>query len=248
MSTTDPVTDYIRTVLRGSGTPVTERPDVAAEMRAHIDALVQRQRLDGQAEDAAVAGALREFGDPDVLRRELRRQQMRALRRRRLAEFRPPVAVVAVVTAGLTIWLAAHTTGTVLQRVWAGLAFYVALEVASTALGLLIIWCVPPFELSVPRSELALGRRIVGWLATYLVGLVGIVIMTAALIVVVSTIWKPPAFHPSDPYYLLRAIQQGTHILLTQWLGLAGLAFLALGTAVVQYLRSPDEDAVEITR
>lgn len=79
--------NYIETINEGLRTlPITEREAEIAEIRQHLNALVQAQEELGNTdtEEDAVLGAMAQFGQGSVVQRRL----VLAYRRRQLAKFR----------------------------------------------------------------------------------------------------------------------------------------------------------------
>jgi hypothetical protein len=91
----------IAAILVGSGLSLERRAEVAEELRGHLEQLVASQRQAGLPDAQAVEAALTRFGSPQVIRKQLRRQQRMLDRREALAAIRRPtwgIGLLAVVT------------------------------------------------------------------------------------------------------------------------------------------------------
>ena len=100
----------IEAILTGSGLPMDRRAEVAEELRAHLEQGVARRRKAGLPEDQAIEDALAGFGSPEVIRRQLRRQQRMLDRRDTLVDIRRsrwtiglPVAAIAVYATAIAV-------------------------------------------------------------------------------------------------------------------------------------------------
>ena len=67
----------IAAILAGSSLPMERRTKVAEELRSHLEESVSGNREAGLSEVEAIEAALADFGSPDIIRRQLRRQQRR---------------------------------------------------------------------------------------------------------------------------------------------------------------------------
>jgi hypothetical protein len=247
------IAQYIGEVLRGSETPVPRRSEVAAEICAHIDELVRRRMLDGRDEDAAVAEALGAFGEPADIRRVLRRQQRLELRRKRLAEIRSVGVGLAVMVAAIAAFLAvSEAAGTPLRRLVDGLVFFGSM-LAVNAVGIVgFAWLLPSVDLVLPRSEFRFVHRSLMWLAVCVVGGVVIMFLLSSLLVLAAPLLT--GLHPvlaEQPFFLGR---EWVRLLLerggetpAKLLGAAFLIAYCPGAALVQYLRSPRDEALQVT-
>lgn len=77
----------VEEILIGSGLPADRRADIAEELRAHLEQLVEAKLSSGLTEDAAIQAALSQFGKPAALRSQLRQQH-------RLREHREAIDVL----------------------------------------------------------------------------------------------------------------------------------------------------------
>jgi hypothetical protein len=100
----------IAAILTGSGLPMDRRAEVAEELRVHLQQSVARGRQAGLTEDQAIEEALADFGSPEVIRRQLRRQQRMLDRRDTLTDIRRsqwtvrlPVAAIAFYAAVIAV-------------------------------------------------------------------------------------------------------------------------------------------------
>ncbi len=101
------IEERIAEVLRGSGLPMERRAEVAEEMRDHLEQAIASKREAGRSDPEAVELALADFGLPQAIRKQLRRQQ-RMLDRRHAwdklrRQFRWIVVGCAVLGAALAI-------------------------------------------------------------------------------------------------------------------------------------------------
>lgn len=78
----------IAAILTGSGLPLERRVEVADEMRSHLEQLISAKHSAGLIGKHAVETALTDFGSPEVIRRQLTKQQRRLDRRSALFEVR----------------------------------------------------------------------------------------------------------------------------------------------------------------
>lgn len=91
----------IATILSGSGLSMEKRAEVAEELRGHLEQLVASERQAGLPDAQAVEAALTAFGPPQVIRRQLRRQQWIVDWREALVAIRRPawgIGLAAILT------------------------------------------------------------------------------------------------------------------------------------------------------
>ena len=77
MNETERMNQWLELCFRGSRMPISRRLDIADEWRSHIEAEASALELEGMIRSEAMETALRRFGRPEVLRRQLRWQQVR---------------------------------------------------------------------------------------------------------------------------------------------------------------------------
>ena len=97
------IENRIADVLVGSGLPVDRRSEIAEELRGHLEQLVESKCGSGIADQAAVEAALNDFGPPEVVQRQLRRQHSIHERHEALAgvrRFLPALITVSMLLAG----------------------------------------------------------------------------------------------------------------------------------------------------
>ena len=78
----------IAAILTGSGLPLERRAEVADELRNHLEQLISAKHSAGLTGEHAVDAALTDFGSPNVIRNQLKKQQRRLDRRLALSEVR----------------------------------------------------------------------------------------------------------------------------------------------------------------
>ncbi len=97
------IESYIAGILDGSHLPLRRRSEVAEELRGHLEQLVESKRGSGLVDQAAVESALNDFGPPEVVQRQLRRQQGIHERHEALTgirRFLPALITVSMLLAG----------------------------------------------------------------------------------------------------------------------------------------------------
>ena len=97
------IENRIADVLVGSGLPVDRRSEIAEELRGHLEQLVESKRGSGLVDQAAMEAALNDFGPPQVVQRQLRRQHSIHERREALTgirRFLPALVTVSMLLAG----------------------------------------------------------------------------------------------------------------------------------------------------
>ena len=77
MHETERMNQWLERCFRGSGMPISRRLDIADEWRSHIGAEASALEVQGIIRSEAMETALRRFGRPETLRRQLRWQQVR---------------------------------------------------------------------------------------------------------------------------------------------------------------------------
>ena len=77
MHETERMNQWLERCFRGSGMPISRRLDIADEWRSHIEAEASALEVQGIIRSEAMETALRRFGRPETLRRQLRWQQVR---------------------------------------------------------------------------------------------------------------------------------------------------------------------------
>ena len=78
----------IAAILTGSGLPLERRAEVADELRSHLEQLISAKHRAGMTGEHAVDAVLTDFGSPNVIRNQLKKQQRRLDRRLALLEVR----------------------------------------------------------------------------------------------------------------------------------------------------------------
>ncbi len=77
MHETERMNQWLELCFRGSGMSISRRLDIADEWRSHIETEASALELEGMIRSEAMETALRRFGRPETLRRQLRWQQRR---------------------------------------------------------------------------------------------------------------------------------------------------------------------------
>lgn len=77
MHETERMNQWLERCFRRSGMPISRRLDIADEWRSHIEAEASALEVQGMIRSEAMDVALRRFGRPETLRRQLRWQQLR---------------------------------------------------------------------------------------------------------------------------------------------------------------------------
>ncbi len=77
MHETERMNQWLERCFRGSGMPISRRLDIADEWRSHIETEASALEVQGMIRSEAMDTALRRFGRPETLRRQLRWQQLR---------------------------------------------------------------------------------------------------------------------------------------------------------------------------
>lgn len=129
------VDEWIAKALAHSCMPLARRTETAEEWRAHLDQLVRDNRDAGMPDEQAVSAALETFGDPEDLRRRLRRDQRMVDRRAAIAEVRKAVPLFIMLPVVLVVPLfLVVPPASIRSAVIGGLGF-VASMLAVSALG-----------------------------------------------------------------------------------------------------------------
>lgn len=82
------IDSHIAAILHQSGLPLKRRAEVADELRCHLEQLIATKESAGLTSELAVEAALADFGSPQVIRKQLMKQQRKLDRRLALVEFR----------------------------------------------------------------------------------------------------------------------------------------------------------------
>lgn len=171
------IEDRIATILSGSGLSMERRAGMAEEWRSHLGLSIAAKRERGLTKEAAVAAALDEFGSPDVIRRQLGRQQQMLDRRQASARVRRLIWHLFVYAAGFTSLLVLFAPEVVplLDRCLIGVELFAVVF-------LLMVWAAyiseifnAQVERRRPRAEFAFFRRSLRWMAVTVFGAVSAV-------------------------------------------------------------------------
>lgn len=99
------VDEWIEMALAHTGMPLARRAETVEEWRSHLDQLIRDNRDAGMPDEQAVHAALDAFGQPEDLRRQLRRQQRVLDRREAIAEIRKGAPMIAALPVLLVVLL-----------------------------------------------------------------------------------------------------------------------------------------------
>ena len=179
MSDLTSVDDWITSVLAHTDMPMARRAETAEEWRAHLDQLVRDKRNAGMPHEQAVFAALESFGQPEDLRRRLRREQRMRDRRNALAEVRKGVplflifALVMVVIPGLVV-----RPASIHAVVIGGLRFLVSILPLMALITYFSSLLTIRIKRERPRAEFDFLRRWRHW-------------TVVSLIMVIAAVWFP---------------------------------------------------------
>jgi hypothetical protein len=145
---------YIAGILNGSHLPLLRRHEVAEELRGHLEQLVQSKREDGLVEQEALEAALQDFGPPEVVQRQLRRQHAIHERRAALAgarRFLPALALVSMLLAGCIAL--ASSTALLPWRIVATAAAFASVLLATGPIVYIVCLAALRTKQPLPRQE-----------------------------------------------------------------------------------------------
>ncbi len=190
------VDKWIRGILSGSGLSMERRFEIADEWRDHLDECVASKTAIGMTLHDAVRMAFTEFGDPDQLRRQLRRGQRTRNVRDALAKTRPLAvwAIGGALCAGASAALFLPGPAPAAYRLASGCIIFVVIT---------LLTVVPAFAASLaelrvvrtrPTEEFDLVRSFFHWTAVVGAFLVGTLLMAPAAISLIGYFAQDAAF------------------------------------------------------
>lgn len=189
MSPHDQVEEWIAITQVRTGLPMTRRMEIAQEWRGHLEQLIHDRLEQGLGQEQAVRSALQTFGEPDILRRQLRRTQRATDRRAALREVYGCIWVFTAAPAVIVAVLAVLFDRVVLwEALAAGLAFLALVSQPATMCAYIVVRARTVIRRERPRSEFDFASRYVMWTGVCLGTLTLSIVVSGFLIAAASPI------------------------------------------------------------
>jgi len=163
------VDEWIAMALAHTGMPLARRIETVEEWRSHLDQLISDNQDAGMPQEQAVRAALEAFGQPEDLRRQLRREQRMLDRREAIAEVRKSMPLFMILPAVLVVPLSLAVGPVSIQAtVIGGLRFVVSMSVVSALVTYFAGLLTMRITRKRPRTEFAFLPRWGYWAAVSL--------------------------------------------------------------------------------
>lgn len=184
MHETERMNQWLELCFRGSRMPISRRLDIADEWRSHIEAEASALELEGMIRSEAMETALRRFGRPEVLRRQLRWQQVRKDMRDAFLSCRRQSLWIAAPGAIFAVMIAWFAPGFVplSVRVTGGLGLIVDVVGAVVIFALVGTFLEQRINRQRPRNEYNFAASMCRWTVIVMVSLVATALLAPLLI------------------------------------------------------------------
>lgn len=186
------IENRIADVLAGSGLPVDRRSEIAEELRGHLEQLVESKRGSGLVDQAAVEAALNDFGPPEVVRRQLRRQHGIHERHQALAGVRRFLPALIAVSMFLAAYIAIATSSALLAwRIVATAVIFASVLLAMCPIVHAVCLATLRAKQQLPRQEFRFVANASYWFVRVIVCLgVSEIILGAGAIFMLASLKK----------------------------------------------------------
>ena len=184
MHETERMNQWLELCFRGSGMPISRRLDIADEWRSHIETEASTLELEGMIRSEAMETALRRFGRPEILRRQLRWQQVRKDMRDAFLSCRRQSLWITAPGAIFAVAIALCVPGFIplSVRVTGGLGLIVDVVGAVVIFTLVGTFLEQRIKRERPRSEYNFAASMCRWTVIVMVSLVATALLAPLMI------------------------------------------------------------------
>ncbi|MHC4444572.1 MAG: permease prefix domain 1-containing protein [Planctomycetota bacterium] len=193
------IEQQITAILKGSGVPMDRREEVADELRVHLDQLISAKLDEGLTQEQAVESALADFGYPDVIRRQLRKQQRMLDRRYALDQIRhvPWWMLIGCGFFTAIIVIFAPAPDSAGMRWLCGVVVFMQFLLSLSFFGYLFSYFGRRLKRRRPRQEYRFLTGMLQWSAAIGIGMFAVCVLGLGPIrLIVPLCYANPEFHP----------------------------------------------------
>ncbi|HUW81184.1 MAG TPA: permease prefix domain 1-containing protein [Phycisphaerae bacterium] len=234
------IENRIADVLVGSGLPADRRSEIVEELREHFEQSIARKRETGLSDEQAVETVLAEFGSPAIIRKQLRRQQRVADRRRAVTEVRRQIWLPFAFSGFFSILSGVLTpeTDSLPMRCLGGVTMFIGLFLLMVG----FMYAGQIFSYQVqrqrPRKEYHFLKSCLRWIAVVAFGFVALVPMLLLELVACALLLGKIPFANHFPQLLWYNFGVAWLESASRNFGLCTLGILGFGLTLALYERS----------
>ena len=184
MHETERMNQWFERCFRGSGMSISRRLEIADEWRSHIEAEASALEVKGMIRSEAIETALRRFGRPETLRRQLRWQQLRKDMRDAFLACRRQWLWIAAPGAFFAVMIAGFAPGFIplSVRMTGGLGLVVDVVAAMVIAVFVGTFLEQRIKRERPRNEYNFAASMCRWTAIVMVSLVTVALAAPLMI------------------------------------------------------------------